>query len=65
MANTKMNIDVDKELLAEFESVCKEKEIPMDFAVEVFMSTFVRKKDFPFKLTLSDRLQKSYEIYLK
>lgn len=60
MANKEIRIEIDEDLMKEFEALCKKNGTTSDVAIVGFISAFVRKKEFPFNLALTDKLHQSY-----
>ena len=54
MAQTSINIRIDKKLKKDFEGVCKEIGLTMSAAFNVFAKTVTARKEIPFKLALSE-----------
>jgi len=54
MAQTSINIRIDKKLKKDFESVCNEIGLSMSAAFNVFAKTVAVKKEIPFKLAVDE-----------
>ena len=54
MAQTSINIRIDKKLKQDFEAVCSELGLSMSAAFNVFAKTVTARKEIPFKLAVSE-----------
>jgi len=54
MAQTSINIRIDKKLKQDFEAVCREIGLTMSAAFNVFAKTVTARKEIPFKLTVNE-----------
>jgi len=52
MAQTNLNIRMDEDLKAEFDTLCDELGLTMTTAINVFVKTFVRKQGMPFDVAV-------------
>ena len=54
MAQTSINIRIEKKLKQDFEAVCSELGLTMSAAFNVFAKTVSARKEIPFKLALNE-----------
>ena len=54
MAQTNINIRIDKDLKKQFEFICNELGMSMTTAMNIFAKAFVRYKGMPFALSIND-----------
>ena len=51
MAQTTINVRINEELKKQFEEFCNETGMNISTAINIFISTVVREKQIPFKIT--------------
>lgn len=65
MAQTTINVRIDEELKKQFENFCNETGMNISTAINIFVSTVVREKQIPFKITTDPFYSETNMLHLK
>lgn len=65
MAQTTINVRINEELKKQFEDFCNETGMNISTAINIFISTVVREKRIPFRITTDPFYSEENIIHLK
>lgn len=65
MAQTTINVRIDEDLKKDFEKFCNETGMNISTAINIFVSTVVREKQIPFKITTDPFYSEENIVHLK